>query len=464
MGAQGPTPRERLGRLWRERQAGKVTDDASAERVVVLIVVGSEAGAERLRRDGLTNAPERVRPLIASVSPLTPAPPCCDDRDIRVMKAAAASHGPAFRRRLRSAAATDRVGVYLRNDAWCRTWMPHVRIIVGLDPGSARAARQMARRRQGLLVADSLERAWAMASDLDPHAADSPPSLAAADRTGRRHLAGASGSGLARDEVRAARVAVAQAVEALRHDHDAAATAIVAAALRATADDRLRPTSSETWPHGRSELAARRLQFDAYQAELRQADHHLDQGDPHEAAACYAEALRTGFSPVIHMQQTPPLACDPAGYTTPLAASRVAAAVREGPPRTARVPIAARPIDRSSRVLVAAQYDDKFVRPIVDHLRRLPCVEVRYETFARTPAVVRFGKQPHRYVEELLRGGNDSTTRWRHRFASTWTGRTSSSWSGRRSSASLLSRMDRGGTRLVARLHAWRPSVAGHTY
>lgn len=380
----------------------------------------------------------------------------------RDLAAAAASHGPAFRRALHAAGPREKLLVYLRNDAWIDHWLHHADVVAGLDPVAieslGRLLRQRGERPLATTVDEALGCTRALASPTDLLSgqmnapADARPYLAEAERD-------ATDTG----QLERARLAAAAAIEALMNGDESRAEAVVRAALAATPDPRLRADllGDVVWWSLARGLPIR-LTREAYAAELASADNYLAKDQCKLAASSFMEAVRTAFHPALHMHRTSsPLAEDPEGYTAPLRASSVAEVLRGGKAsRKGRsVCVGAvtpsLPSGRPLRLLIGTHSDDTFLHTIRAHFATHPAVELRSASFAESPAIQRFGKRQAPFVAEVLSRGSGLPASLEESFREhlDWADLFFVEWF--TALAALMGQIDRGDTRVAVRMHSW---------
>ncbi|MFF1441068.1 hypothetical protein [Streptomyces sp. NPDC058295] len=191
----------------------------------------------------------------------------------------------------------------------------------------------------------------------------------------------------------------------------------------------------------------------AVSAELAYGDAQLAGGDGAAAAASVVRALQLAFHRVLHFDRTTsPLAKDPDAYLAPLRSSTAVRALTEGAGRAAEP--ATPPADRPLRLLFVTWGNANFLRPIHDHYRAHPGLEVRSLDLKDVPELDELAGSLHRIAahrlgddqefgrqaEELLRPHLD----WADTVFVDWCV----------GPAALLTSVDPGGTRIVVRLHS----------
>lgn len=383
-----------------------------------------------------------------------------DPDDARDLEAATQSLGPAFRRALHAAGPREKIGVHLRNDRWVQHWLPYVDVVLALDPVAAESARRLLRERGGPTVVTSVgeaREAPRATHDGADGGGDPPPF----PRDARAHLAEAESPTTDPTTLSRARHLVDLVVRALADGDEARAEALVRGALVEIDDPRLRADllgDVVSWALAQGVPIG--LARDAYAAELVCADAARAEGAHKRAASSFMEAVRTAFSPVLHLHHTSsPLAEDPDGFTAPLRTSRVAAVLRGEPsPKRDRAAVGGRPQSadqRPLRLLLGTHSDPSFLRGIRTHFEAHPGVETRYVSFADTPAVQQFGKRQAPFVAEVLSGGDRLPAALEESFREhlDWADVVLVEWF--TATAALLGRIDRRDTRVMVRLHSW---------
>lgn len=415
-----------------------------ARRTVLLLVV-PQVGPEVVRRTAERLRAEDARVLLGTLGPLDPSLADLPVDEVHDLRAAAAEHGPAFRRALRKAEPVDRLRLHAEADEWVAARLPAADDVDGLGRPAERAAELL---QAGVLRGDGVETA---------------PADTVAERLGS--LARKVGLGLS-DEERGT-VASVEATELLRAGRDAAAQQVVKKALGRIRDLRVRAdllgdVVSWSLAHGHASSLAR----DAYAAELMMADSLHAEGDHKEAAASFQEAMRTAFHTVLHFEGLhSPLADDPAGFTTPLRDSYAAAFLRgEGLDRPdqrkgldeldPRLELDQRE-DRRTRLLIATRKNADYLREIREHFTGHPDFDTRFHDFVDDPALEKFARSPLAITEQVLGGGRAMPAALEKGFRPhlEWADVVFVEWC--TGLAALISRVDRRRTRVVVRLHSY---------
>jgi glycosyltransferase involved in cell wall biosynthesis len=427
---------------------------ASARRVVLVVLndpgsVGLVAPAiEHLSTAGtevLVAAPYRL-PVAESPSGVR----LCD------LAESAQSLGPAFRRALHAAGPREKLGVYLRNDAWVDHWLPHVDVVLGLDPVAADSARRLVRDRARCPVVATVDEAIEVLQSPSDRGVGAEPPLSVPAQA-RMHLAEAGSPETQPQLLERARHVVDLAIGALVDGDEARAEAVVRGALVELSEPRLRADllgDVVSWSLGQGLPV--RLARNAYAAELACADERLSAGEYKPAASSFMEAVRTAFHPALHLHHTTsPLADDPVGYTAPLRSSVVAARLRgdgRGGPGRSR---SNNPVTRPRRLLLGTHSDPSFLAQIRTHFEAHPDFETRFASFSDTPAVQQFGKRQAPFVAEVLSGGERLPAALEQSFREhlDWADLVFVEWF--TATAALLGRMDPGDTRVMVRFHSW---------
>jgi glycosyltransferase involved in cell wall biosynthesis len=460
------------------------------ERRAVLLMTVEPPDAAALQRAVSTLRREDRDLLLATQRPLD-APAAGLDALVtgldgsREVGPAAAERGPAFRRALRAAAdRPERFWLHVRDDDWVAGRLADVDVVVPLDEHAHPAGVRLTEEHPHLTLADDVD---AAASLLRSHGEDHGRPRTSLPSRGKGLSRGLRGR-LRIGQAARAQQASAEALDLLRHGHDAEAQQVVSRTLGKLTRPRLRADllgDVVSWglAHGRQPALAQ----DAYAAELAVADRHHAAGEHDEAAASVMEAMRTAFHPVLHFDgPRSPLADDPAGFTAPLRESVVAGVLRRGPRKSGaerlvpppqgeareRQPREGEPREGQpregeprkgqpregeprTRLLIATQHNADFLGEILDHFEGHPDFDTRFELFKDTPAVRRFGKQPTAFVEQVLAGRPELP----RALESTFREQLDRSdvvlveWA--TALAALVSRMDHAGTRVVVRLHSY---------
>lgn len=413
-------------------------------RDTVLLLVAAQVGPEAVRRavEGLRAGGDSV--LLGTFGPLDPSLADLPVDEIHDLRAAAAEHGPAFRRALRTREAVDRLLLHVEADEWVARHLPAVGDVVGLGRPAERAAEVL--------------QAQASASG------------AAAPVPSESRLGGlARKVGLGVSEQERATAASAEGIALLRAGKDAEAERVVRKALGRIRDLRVRAdllgdVVSWSLAHGH----ASSLAPDAYAAELVMADTLHAEDDHKEAAASFQEAMRTAFHTVLHFEGLhSPLADDPAGFTAPLRDSHVAAFLRgEGIDR----PDLRKGLDelgqlgldeldqredRRTRLLIATRKNADYLREIREHFTGHPAFDTRFHDFIDDPALEKFARSPLAITEQVLGGGRAMPAALEKGFRPhlEWADVVFVEWC--TGLAALISRVDRRRTRVVVRLHSY---------
>lgn len=114
---------------------------------------------------------------------------------------------------------------------------------------------------------------------------------------------------------------------------------------------------------------------------LARADHALERERIHSAVRWFDKALRVAYHPTLHMGASSPLVEDPDGFLRPLRDSTTGQALLEAPvpsgsaPRRPE-PRAGREQSTTVRLLVIAQQNWTFLRPLLDALRETGHFEI----------------------------------------------------------------------------------------
>jgi glycosyltransferase involved in cell wall biosynthesis len=142
---------------------------------------------------------------------------------------------------------------------------------------------------------------------------------------------------------------------------------------------------------------------------LARADRDLARGRIDAALSWFDKALRLSYHPSLHADGHSPLSLDPEGFLRPLRNSETGRILLDGALDPSSVPVRPAPRARVDgepvRLLVVAQENWTFIRPIVDALRARGEFEVRLLEVDELPA----GERPER--EAIIRGRYDLSTR-----------------------------------------------------
>ena len=142
---------------------------------------------------------------------------------------------------------------------------------------------------------------------------------------------------------------------------------------------------------------------------------HFEHGRHKDAAANFATALRLFSHRVLHFDSlASPLADDPVGFSAPLRASRVAAAMRTPRGRTT-TSSSQRPgssaAERPVRLLVATRINADFLGEIRKYFGDHPRFEMRFVDFQEVHALDKFAKNPEKIISQTLAGKAGHTER-----------------------------------------------------
>ena len=192
----------------------------------------------------------------------------------------------------------------------------------------------------------------------------------------------------------------------------------------------------------------------AYAAELNCADDWYEAGNIKKAAVSLNKAMGLAFHRVPHFDLlSSPLAADPGGFTEPLRRSAAARALIA--PR-GRASVAASPGEgRPLRLLIMTHINANFLPLIKAHYESHPDVELRFLDLAADETLAPLAQGPQRMLEAAL-GGQDGYLRKVEaalRPHLDWADTVFVEWC--TISATLLTLVDPGSTRIVLRLHSF---------
>jgi glycosyltransferase involved in cell wall biosynthesis len=192
----------------------------------------------------------------------------------------------------------------------------------------------------------------------------------------------------------------------------------------------------------------------AYAAELDCADEWYRAGKTKETATCLSRAMALAFHRVPHFDLlSSPLAADPGGFTEPLRRSEAARAVVA--PRGRTSPAASPAGGRPLRLLVMTHTNANFLPLIRAHYEAHPDVELRFVDLAADETVAPLAQRPQRMLEAALGGqaGFRREVEAALRPHLDWADTVFVEWC--TISATLLTLVDPGSTRIVLRLHSF---------
>jgi glycosyltransferase involved in cell wall biosynthesis len=192
----------------------------------------------------------------------------------------------------------------------------------------------------------------------------------------------------------------------------------------------------------------------AYAAELTCADAAYEAGRTKATAASLTKAMGLAFHRVPHFDLlSSPLAADPEGFTEPLRRSVAARAVTA--PRGRASSAAARTGDRPLRLLIVTHTNANFLPLIRAHYERHPDVEPRFLDLAADATLAPLARGPQRMLEAALGGqaGYRDQVEAALRPHLDWADTVFVEWC--TISATLLTLVDPGTTRIVVRLHSF---------
>jgi glycosyltransferase involved in cell wall biosynthesis len=192
----------------------------------------------------------------------------------------------------------------------------------------------------------------------------------------------------------------------------------------------------------------------AYAAELDRADDWYEAGKTKEAAVSLTKAMALAFHRIPHFDLlSSPLAADPGGFTEPLRRSAAARAVTA--PRGRRSPAASPAEGRPLRLLIMTHTNANFLPLIRARYERHPDVELRFLDLAADETLAPLARGPQRMLEAVLGGqtGYRGQVEAALRPHLDWADTVFVEWC--TISATLLSLVDPGSTRIVLRLHSF---------
>jgi glycosyltransferase involved in cell wall biosynthesis len=435
-----------------------------AARRTVLLLAGLRPQPDALRESAKRLHDAGAGVLLASLRPVETDAADLPLHETHDLTEAAQRRGPGFRRALRAAAPPEAMWLQVREDEWLRDRMPHVCLVMWLDPRAKSAAVRLAEQHPGVRAVGRLHQALQMLDDgaTGPAGADGSRSRRSEPRRGRRLPVAAGPLVLAApglSETRRARLASAGALDLLRAGREDEADRVVLSALRRIRTSRLRADllgDRVSWTLGQGAQAA--LARDAFAAELDVADEHLAVQDHRAAGEAFQEAMRTAFHRSLHFDGLrSPLADDPEGFTAPLRDSLVAQAVRRHQGRSLDRPPAptSGSDDRPTRLLIATRKNADFLHEIRDHFGNHPDFDTRFVDFLGVPEIERFARNPGLLVEQILTDPETLTPALEEAFRShlEWADVFFVEWCS--AVAALLSRLDPGDTRVVVRMHSF---------
>lgn len=192
----------------------------------------------------------------------------------------------------------------------------------------------------------------------------------------------------------------------------------------------------------------------AYAAELDCADEWYEAGKTKKAAASLTKAMDLAFHRVPHFDLlSSPLAADPAAFTEPLRRSAAARAVTA--PRGRTSPAAPPTEDRPLRLLIVTHTNANFLPLIRAHYESHPNVELRFLDLAADETLAPLAQGPQRMLEAALGGqaGYVRKVEAALRPHLDWADTVFVEWC--TISATFLTLVDPGSTRIVLRLHSF---------
>jgi glycosyltransferase involved in cell wall biosynthesis len=192
----------------------------------------------------------------------------------------------------------------------------------------------------------------------------------------------------------------------------------------------------------------------AYAAELEVADDCYRAGKVKQTAGSLTKVLNLAFHRIPQFDRlTSPLALDPGGFTAPLRRSAAARAVTAPRGRTSQAapPAGGRPL----RLLIVTHTNANFLPLIRAHYEDHPDVELRFLDLATDESLAPLAQGPQRMLEAVL-GGQAHYRRMVEaalRPHLDWADIVFVEWC--TISATLLTLVDPGDTRIVLRLHSF---------
>jgi glycosyltransferase involved in cell wall biosynthesis len=410
-----------------------------------LLIVGAAVDPEQI-----AFVCTRLAAVDASIAVAAMRPPADDALcgvELHELARAAEGRGPSFRRELRAVKPRERVWLHVRDDAWVAAQAARADVVVWLDAQAQVAARRLAEVHPHLSAVGSADEAISWlgqgATPRAPRTQDAPPRL----RTRlQRFLPGfAPGRDVEQDVGGRVRALLARGEGGEAQDL-ARVAAGRATSLRERAD-LLGDVVSWELAHGRSTPLAR----EAYAAELAVADEHLAGHDYTEAAFSFQEAMRTAFHRTLHFDGPhSPLADDPAHFLAPLHRSDIGRALcaAERQPRPGRDDAG-----RRTRLQIITRKNDDFLGEIRAHFVGHPQFETRFADLLGAPGVEGLAKTPGPVVERLLSDGELRSVQQALQPYLEWADVMFIEWGS--ALAALVSRVDRGRTRVVVRMHSF---------
>ncbi len=368
---------------------------------------------------------------------------------LRSLKVRADDRGPEFYRRSREATFPVETALHVEADPWVLRRAARADVIVAIDLTAVYSVWRLAKRFPGPAAVSGLKAGLNAVAGLDDHrvgdvsrgrsiigrgsersiaarrairqrtraalrttasnalrgVARSRPTRAFALRAPITRLLTTSGLPLRRRISFAADLVLALRTAGSDHEADALLDRLMSAL--ATRRDRANLLGEVAI----REIAVGRQPHDivrAYAAELDYADALLASGRGDQAAASLLQAARLAFHRAIHFDSTAsPLAADPAGFTAPFNASQVVRSLTE--PRGRKVPLAPRPGNDVTRVLIASHGNTSFLGSLHSHLEGRSEVEVAMIDLTDLGAAAGLARDPQRMLASLLSGAPTAT-------------------------------------------------------